>query len=207
MTTLAEVSYPALPFANKRFVVRQGDEAELLYQVKSGAFKGIIEGTLEPTITEVYLPGNYFGALTPGGRHEETVEALCDSEVIPIDSRYALNSLEHLKRISVALDARRKRQTKRMTHGSLVVPCRLAQTLLDLSERLDPTCDVVTFPFELTHEELAGLTNSSRVTVTRFFGDFRDLGAIDTTLGLTVYKGKLEEVFEHYLFEYDPNDS
>ncbi len=204
MTTLAEVSYPSLFFANKRLVVRQGDEAELLYQVRSGAFKGVVEGTSEQTITEIYLPGNYFGTLTPGGRHDETVEALCDGEVIPIEPRYATNSLEQLKRITTELDARRKRQTRRMIYNSLTVPCRLAQALLDLCERLETQQGVVRFPFELTHEEFAGLTNSSRVTITRFFGEFRDLGAIETAAGLTVYKPRLEEVFEHFLFEHDP---
>ena len=60
----------------------------------------------------------------------------------------------------------------------------------------------VKLPLALTHEDLADLTGSSRVTITRILGELRSDGALEGTRGVYVANLEgLERATDHYVMQ------
>ena len=92
---------------------------------------------------------------------------------------------------SMARQIRRAREM--LDEAEMPVGARVTRALLRLAKRFgQPSDDTqgVKLPLALTHEDLADLTGSSRVTITRILGELRNEGVLSGTRG--VYVADLE---------------
>lgn len=184
-----------------------GRDASSLYIVNQGVLKAVVPTSLgRDRIADLYGPGDVLGVATiESGRHAETVEAVHDACLTPLDPQQAMNDRKLRDYIvsSMARQLRRSRQA--IDDAELPVGARVTRAFLRLAERFGQHADDQTgvkLPLALTHEDLASLTGSSRVTITRILGELRSEGALSGTRGIYVANPKgLEAATDHYVMQ------
>ena len=110
---------------------------------------------------------------------------------------------------SMARQFRRSREM--IDEAEMPVGARVTKAFIRLSERFGQPADdlqlsgggeVIKLPLALTHEDLADLTGSSRVTITRILGELRNEGVLSGTRGVYVANpAGLERATDNYVLQ------
>ena len=165
-----------------------GKDASAVYVVNQGLLKAIVSTSMgRDRIADLYGPGDLIGsAAIEGGQHVETVIALQDSILTPIDPKLGLVHGKSSRFIANALARQMRRHREAIDDAELPVGARLTRILLRMCERFGEahSATSVYLPIALTHEDLAAFTGSSRVTITRILGDLRQAGALTGSRGV-----------------------
>ncbi len=192
-------------------------EASSLYVVNFGVLKAVVPTSLgRDRIADLYGAGDVLGlSALDGGLHAETVTAVHDACLTPIDPQQAMNdrSLRDYVLRSLARQLRRSREM--LDEAEMPVGARVTRAFLRLARQFGQPSDSagehlegggidggVKLPLALTHEDLADLTGSSRVTITRILGELRAEGALEGTRGVYVANlDGLERATDHYVMQ------
>jgi CRP-like cAMP-binding protein len=189
-------------------------EASNLYVVNFGVLKAVVPTSLgRDRIADLYGAGDVLGlSALDGGLHAETVIAVHDACLTPIDPQQAMNdrSLRDYVLRSLARQLRRSREM--LDEAEMPVGARVTRAFLRLARQFGQPSDGasaadgieggVKLPLALTHEDLADLTGSSRVTITRILGELRADGALEGTRGVYVANLEgLERATDHYVMQ------
>lgn len=185
-----------------------GREAAALYVVNYGVLKAIVPTSLgRDRIADLYGAGDVIGlASLDGGPHAETVIAVHDTTLTPIDPQQAMNDRK-LRDYIVRSMARQVRRSREMIdEAEMPVGARVTRAFLRLTQRFGQPSESgepgVRLPLSLTHEDLADLTGSSRVTITRILGELRTDGALSGTRGVYVADpAGLERATDDYVMQ------
>ena len=164
-----------------------GTPSDAIYFIEKGRVRVTRLSPEGKTVILALLgPGDMIGeAAWEAGVHDNYAETLEDSRIYQIGREAFLNFVREnpefgLRFISV-IGARLKQANARIE--DLVfrqVPSRVARLLLNLAEthgRVTPNGVKVEFP--LTHQDIADMVGSSRVTVTQVINKFRESNWID----------------------------
>lgn len=193
-----------------------GREAVSLYIVNFGVLKAIVPTSLgRDRIADLYGPGDVLGlAALDGGAHAETVVAVHDACMTPIDPQQAMNDRKLRDYIMRSMARQLRRSREMIDEAELPVGARVTKAFLRLAERFGQAADQrpvqqgesdeegVKLPLALTHEDLADLTGSSRVTITRILGELRTEGALSGTRGVYIADLKgLERATDNYVMQ------
>jgi CRP/FNR family transcriptional regulator len=184
-----------------------GREASSLYIVNSGVLKAVVPTSLgRDRIADLYGPGDVLGvAAIDGASHAETVIAVHDACLTPLDPQQAMNDRNLRDYILRSLARQLRRSREAMDDAELPVGARVTRAFLRLSKRFGQHADDqegVKLPLALTHEDLASLTGSSRVTITRILGELRQEGALSGTRGVYIANPEgLEAATDHYVMQ------
>ncbi len=185
----------------------EGRDASSLYLVGSGVLKAVVPTSMgKERIADLYGPGDVLGtAALDGGQHAETVIAVHDTQLIPLDPAQAMTDRQLRDHILRSL-ARQLRHTREaLDDAELPVGARVTKAFLRLLERFGQASDTgkgIKLPLALTHEDLASLTASSRVTITRILGELRQEGALSGTRGVYFADPKgLEAATDEYVMQ------
>ncbi len=193
-----------------------GREAISLYIVNFGVLKAIVPTSLgRDRIADLYGPGDLLGlAALDGGDHAETVVAVHDACLTPIDPQQAMNDRKLRDYIMQSMARQLRRSREMIDEAELPVGARVTKAFLRLAERFGQPADQrsveaspsdqegVKLPLALTHEDLADLTGSSRVTITRILGELRTEGALSGTRGVYVADLRgLERATDNYVMQ------
>ena len=167
----------------------EGRDASSLYLVSSGVLKAVVPTSMgKERIADLYGPGDVLGtAALDGGQHAETVIAVHDAQLIPLDPAQAMNDRSLRDHILKSLARQLRHARQGIDDAELPVGARVTKAFLRLVERFGQASDTgegVKLPLALTHEDLASLTGSSRVTITRILGELRHEGALSGTRGV-----------------------
>ena len=182
-------------------------EAVSLYIVNYGVLKAVVPTSLgRDRIADLYGPGDVLGlAALDGGNHAETVTAVHDACLTPIDPVQAMNDRKLRDYIMQSMARQLRRSREMIDEGELPVGARVTKAFLRLAERFGQAADDqegIKLPLALTHEDLADLTGSSRVTITRILGELRNEGALSGTRGVYVADQKgLEKATDNYVMQ------
>jgi len=182
-------------------------EAVSLYIVNYGVLKAIVPTSLgRDRIADLYGPGDVLGlAALDGGDHAETVTAVHDACLTPIDPQQAMNDRKLRDYIMQSMARQLRRSREMIDEGELPVGARVTKAFLRLAGRFGQDADDtqgIKLPLALTHEDLADLTGSSRVTITRILGELRNEGALSGTRGVYVADVKgLEKATDNYVMQ------
>ena len=192
-------------------------DASSLYVVNFGVLKAVVPTSLgRDRIADLYGAGDVLGlSALDGGLHAETVIAVHDACLTPIDPQQAMNdrSLRDYVLRSLARQLRRSREM--LDEAEMPVGARVTRAFLRLARQFGQPSDGagafvegggidggVKLPLALTHEDLADLTGSSRVTITRILGELRSEGALEGTRGVYVANlDGLERATDHYVMQ------
>lgn len=181
--------------------------ASLLYIVQSGILKAVVPTSLgRIRIADLYGPGDVLGSASIDGcPHAETVTAAFDSELTPLDPLQAMNERRLRAYILQSFARQLRRARELIDDAELPVGARVTRTFLRLCQRFGQEADGedgLKLPLSLTHEDLASLTGSSRVTITRILGELRADGALVGTRGVYVANPKkLEQATDSYVMQ------
>lgn len=184
-----------------------GREASSLYIVNHGVLKAVVPTSLgRHRIADLYGPGDILGtAALEGCPHAETVIAVHDACLTPLDPQQAMNDRRLREYIMRSLARQLRRSREAVDDGELPVGARVTRAFLRLSERFGQPADDqegIKLPLALTHEDLASLTGSSRVTITRILGELRQEGALSGTRGVYLaHRRELEAATDHYVMQ------
>ena len=167
----------------------EGRDASSLYLVSSGVLKAVVPTSMgKERIADLYGPGDIVGtAALDGGQHAETVIAVHDAQLVPLDPAQAMNDRGLRDHILQSLARQLRHARQGIDDAELPVGARVTKAFLRLVERFGQASDTgegVKLPLALTHEDLASLTGSSRVTITRILGELRHEGALSGTRGV-----------------------
>ncbi len=185
----------------------QGREASSLYIVSSGVLKAVVPTSMgKERIADLYGPGDIVGtAALDGGLHAETVIAVHGAQLTPLDPHQAMND-KRLRDYILRSMARQLRHAREaLDDAELPVGARVTRAFLRLAERFGQAPDSgegIKLPLALTHEDLASLTGSSRVTITRILGELRNEGALSGTRGVYLANPRgLEAATDDYVMQ------
>jgi CRP/FNR family transcriptional regulator len=184
-----------------------GKEASSLYFVNYGILKAIVPTALgRDRIADLYGPGDVLGsAAIDGTTHAETVIAAHDTSLTPLNPQQAMAERRLRTYILRSLARQLRRSRELIDDAELPVGARVTRTFLRLSQRFGQPSDDqegVKLPLSLTHEDLASLTGSSRVTITRILGELRNEGALIGTRGVYVANPRqLEAATDNYVMQ------
>lgn len=184
--TLAEVLSFRL-IRKRQVIFYQGDPGDELFLLIDGRVRISCESTTGREITlTVFNDGGFFGelALLDGEPRSASAIAECDSMVMVLRRIDFQNFLTDVPSAGVALLAflsRRLRRSNKRVHdfALLTVRERLAALLVDVAKREgEPRGEGVgiTLPKELSHRALAGMLATTRETVSRVCGEFKESG-------------------------------
>ena len=182
-------------------------EAVSLYIVNFGVLKAVVPTSLgRDRIADLYGPGDMLGlAALDGLEHAETVIAVHDACLTPIDPQQAMSDRKLRDYIMRAMARQLRRSREMIDEAELPVGARVTKAFLRLAERFGQPADDqegIKLPLALTHEDLADLTGSSRVTITRILGELRTEGALSGTRGVYVADLKgLEKATDSYVMQ------
>ena len=185
----------------------EGRDASSLYIVNSGVLKAIVPTSVgKERIADLYGPGDVIGtAALDGGQHAETVVAVHHADLTPVDPQQAMNDRKLRDYIMRSLARQLRSSREAIDDAELPVGARVTRAFLRLAERFGQHADGqegVKLPLALTHEDLASLTGSSRVTITRILGELRNEGALTGTRGVYVANpAGLEAATDHYVMQ------
>lgn len=200
-----ELAFPTRALEPNDVLYRADDEATLLYTVEAGVLKGIVPTAVgRERIIDLYGHGEVLGsAALYGGRHPETVIAVQPSSLIPFDARHAMQDPTLARYVARGLARQLRRSREAIDDAELPVGARLGRLLLRLTRRFGLPADAedgFKLPLNLTHEDFALMTGSSRVTITRVLSDLRQAGAVSGTRGVYVIRPeRLEGEIDHYV--------
>lgn len=184
-----------------------GREAVSLYIVNFGVLKAVVPTSLgRDRIADLYGTGDVLGlAALDGGDHAETVTAVHEACLTPIDPQQAMNDRKLRDYIMQSMARQLRRSREMIDEAELPVGARVTKAFLRLAERFGQPADDqngIKLPLALTHEDLADLTGSSRVTITRILGELRNEGALSGTRGVYVADLKgLEQATDNYVMQ------
>ncbi len=185
----------------------EGRDASSLYLVSSGVLKAVVPTSMgKERIADLYGPGDIVGtAALDGGQHAETVIAVHDAQLVPLDPAQAMNDRGLRDHILQSLARQLRHARQGIDDAELPVGARVTKAFLRLVERFGQVSDTgegVKLPLALTHEDLASLTGSSRVTITRILGELRHEGALSGTRGVYYADPKgLEAATDDYVMQ------
>lgn len=205
--SLAAIAHPNRLLKAGQSLYEAGCEASCLYVVKRGMLKAIIPTAIRDCrIADLYGEGDMLGvAALEGANHMESVIALDDCELTPLDPQQALQNRAVRNYIMNALSKQLRRSRQLLHNNELPVGARVAQLFVHLAGRFGQTVadpSKTFLPLALTHEDLACLTGSSRVTVTRILGELRQHQSLEGTRGVyTVDVHKLEQATDNYVMQ------
>ena len=187
-----------------------GRDASSLYVVNFGVLKAVVPTSLgRDRIADLYGSGDVLGlSALDGGRHAETVIAVHDACLTPIDPQQAMNDRNLRDYVLRSLARQLRRSREMLDEAEMPVGARVTRAFLRLAKQFGQPSDSaasgasVKLPLALTHEDLADLTGSSRVTITRILGELRQDGALEGTRGvyLADLEG-LERATDHYVMQ------
>jgi len=185
------------------------DPAETVYVLQSGRVRlyRIGTGAREVTIA-VHEPGELFGAtgLTGAGAYGHYAEALEPGEALAIGGHALRELLRTQPALGVSLSAQLTRQTRALQErlASLVfleVSQRLATALLQMAEVGGTANDggKKALRGRISHQDLAYLVGSTRETITKLLGEFKERGLLDLGYRRIVVldEAGLRDVAEH----------
>lgn len=186
-----------------------GREASSLYVVNYGVLKAVVPTSLgRDRIADLYGAGDVLGlAALDGGQHAETVVAVHDACLTPIDPQQAMNDRKLRDYIMESMARQVRRSREMIDEAELPVGARVTRAFLRLANRFGQVPDDgdaagIKLPLALTHEDLADLTGSSRVTITRILGELRNEGALSGTRGVYIADPEgLEQATDHYVMQ------
>ena len=183
-------------------------DASSLYVVDYGVLKAVVPTSLgRDRIADLYGPGDVLGlAALDGGRHPETVVAVHDSSLTPIDPQQAMSDRKLREYVMRAMARQLRRSREMIDEAEMPVGARVTRAFLRLARQFGQPSDeqegMIKLPLALTHEDLADLTGSSRVTITRIRGELRNEGALQGTRGVYVaHPVGLERATDDYVMQ------
>jgi CRP-like cAMP-binding protein len=183
-------------------------DASSLYVVDYGVLKAVVPTSLgRDRIADLYGPGDVLGlAALDGGRHAETVVAVHDSSLTPIDPQQAMSDRKLREYVMRAMARQLRRSREMIDEAEMPVGARVTRAFLRLARQFGQPSDeqegMIKLPLALTHEDLADLTGSSRVTITRILGELRNEGALQGTRGVYVaHPQGLERATDDYVMQ------
>ena len=200
------LSYPNRALSAGETLYEMGQDPSTLYIIRSGILKALVPTSLgRVRIADLYGKGDVLGAAAlDGGPHAETVVAAFESELTPLDPTEALSAYRMRGYVLHSLAKQLRRSRELIDNAELPVGARLTRSLLQLTRRFGQNSEGgdVKLPLALTHEDLASLTGSSRVTITRILGELRSTGALQGTRGVYVANPeKLEQATDNYVMQ------
>ncbi|MEX2501703.1 MAG: Crp/Fnr family transcriptional regulator, partial [Trueperaceae bacterium] len=141
-----------------------------------------------------------------GGLHAETVVAVHESCLTPIDPQQAMNDRKLRDYVLQSMARQLRRSREMIDEAEMPVGARVTRAFLRLARQFGQPSDEnesgIKLPLALTHEDLADLTGSSRVTITRILGELRNDGALSGTRGVYVANPEgLERATDHYVMQ------
>jgi CRP/FNR family transcriptional regulator len=183
-------------------------EASSLYIVNHGVLKAVVPTSLgRDRIADLYGAGDVLGlSALDGGQHAETVVAVHDACLTPIDPQQAMNDRNLRDYVLRSLARQLRRSREMLDEAEMPVGARVTRAFLRLAQQFGLPSDNaeggIKLPLALTHEDLADLTGSSRVTITRILGELRSEGALEGTRGVYVANLEgLERATDHYVMQ------
>ncbi len=200
---------PSRSLETGTMLIEAGCEASSLYLVQHGILKAIIPTSLgRERIADLYGAGDIIGtAAIDGGLHAETVLVVQPTRITPIHPQQAMSDRRLRDYILRRLASQLRRSREMLDDAELPVGARVTRAFLRLCERFGQPADKheeqgVKLPLALTHEDLASLTGSSRVTITRILGELRNEGALNGTRGVYIANPqKLEQATDNYVMQ------
>jgi CRP-like cAMP-binding protein len=169
-------SMTELTFVPGQVLLRQGDPGNHLHVIAEGEVKPArATGHRQESLLAVLAPGEMFGELSlfdPGPRIS-TATAFTEARLLALNHDDLKRWLQDRPQVAIRLLTQLARRLRRTPHlaADLVfcdVPARLANTLLDLSQRFGAvTTDGLHVGHDLTPLDLAGLLGASRQTINR----------------------------------------
>lgn len=205
--SLANIAHPTRKLEAGQTLYEAGLEANCLYIVRKGMLKGVVPTILRHArISDLYGEGDILGiAVLDEGLHAESVIALEDCELTPLDAKQALKNHAVRNYIIAGLSKQLRRARVTLNNSEFPVGARLTQLFVHLAERFGKKIadsSRISLPLALTHEDLASLAGSSRVTVTRILGELRQQDALEGTRGIyQVDVAKLEQLTDDYVMQ------
>ncbi len=200
---------PAMAFPTR--TLKPGDilyeaqkEANLLYLLRTGLLKAIVPSVMgRDLLVDIYGQGDVLGfAALNGGHHAETVVALETASLIPLNPGFVSSDegLCHYIMVNLARQLARSRQA--LAISMLPVGARVAWIMTDLSRRFGHKVNGKTMlSLKLSHEDIASLAQSSRVTITRILGELRTEDALNGSRGQYLTDPeRLQTAADHYLY-------
>ncbi len=209
----AALALPTRTLAPNSNLYESDREAGSLYVVNYGVLKAVVPTSLgRDRIADLYGPGDVLGlSALDGGRHAETVTAVHDACLTPIDPSQAMNDRKLRDYIMTSMARQFRRSREMIDEAEMPVGARVTKAFIRLSERFGQPADdlqlsgggeVIKLPLALTHEDLADLTGSSRVTITRILGELRNEGVLSGTRGVYVANpAGLERATDNYVLQ------
>lgn len=190
MVVSGTLAHPRRKIEINSILYETGKDASALYVVNQGLLKAIVPTAIgRDRIADIYGPGDLLGSASiEGGQHVETVVALQDSILTPIDPKLGLVHSKSSRFIANALARQMRRHREAIDDAELPVGARLTRIILRMCERFGEVHSKtsVRLPIALTHEDFAAFTGSSRVTVTRILGELRQLNALSGSRGVYI---------------------
>jgi CRP/FNR family nitrogen fixation transcriptional regulator len=171
-----------IPYARDSEIYGEGEEAEYIYQVVSGAvrtYKILNDGRRQ--IGAFYLPGDIFG-LEIGETHDLSAEAVCDCTVAVIKRSSLVKLARDDGSITQALWTLTARELQRVQkHVLLLVRSaqeRVASFLLEMADRTASAGSVV---LPMSRRDIADYLGLTIETVSRALAALEDQAAIAMT--------------------------
>jgi CRP-like cAMP-binding protein len=178
-------------------IYRQGEISTSFYLIISGKVEiSMVREDGSYFMVEIMGPGALCGegAAFDGLPRFSSAIALQDTVVRRFDSRHLEEAFQETPKLALSLirvlAAKQRIMSRRAQHLSAPSPeVRIGDLLLRLAEtygrRDQPTTPI---PVTLTHEQIATMTGTSRVTVTRWMTKMRKLGALEISGGTAYIK-------------------
>jgi len=202
------LAHPTRTLEPNAVLYEAGREASSLYIVNYGVLKAVVPTSLgRDRIADLYGSGDILGvAAIDKAKHAETVIAVHDACLTPLDPDQAMNDRKLRDYIMHSLSRQLRRSREAIDDAELPVGARVTRAFLRLSERFGQPADDqeegIKLPLALTHEDLASLTGSSRVTITRILGELRSEGALSGTRGVYIANpAGLEAATDNYVMQ------
>lgn len=168
-----------IPYARDSEIYGEGEEAEYIYQVVSGAvrtYKILNDGRRQ--IGAFYLPGDIFG-LEIGETHDLSAEAVCDCTIAVIKRSSLVKLARGDSSITQALWTLTARELQRVQkHVLLLVRSaqeRVASFLLEMADRTASAGAVV---LPMSRRDIADYLGLTIETVSRALASLEDQAAI-----------------------------
>ena len=203
----ATLALPTRTLESNATLYEADRNASSLYIVNYGVLKAVVPTSLgRDRIADLYGPGDILGlAALDKADHPETVIAVHDACLIPIDPAQAMNDRKLRDYVMTSMARQIRRAREMLDEAEMPVGARVTRALLRLAKRFgQPSDDTqgVKLPLALTHEDLADLTGSSRVTITRILGELRNEGVLSGTRGVYVADLEgLEKATDEYVMQ------
>jgi CRP-like cAMP-binding protein len=166
-------------FARNTEIYGEGERADYLYQVISGAvrtYRMLEDGRRQ--IGAFYLPGDIIG-VEAGELHPASAEAVCDSQILVVKRSAVMARAEHEKDLAKQLWTLTVRELQRMQEHSLVLiksaEERVAGFLLEMAGR-NSSGAAIELP--MSRQDIADYLGLTIETVSRTFTQLVQSGTI-----------------------------